>query len=165
MRRGSRILISLMALLIFMVCLPGVAEPEDQVCPPATIGGTVGFDQLNGIEINLQETYGERASLIKQGNCSIAGNSNGTVTIYGETVSYHTVDYLDVEVFLQRWNGSNWVDITSRFYSDSSSIYVRGSSIITVTSGYSYRCRAVHHVRNAGSTSTQTSFSSPLFID
>ena len=67
MRRGSRILISLMVLLIFMVCLPGVAEPEDQVCPPATIGGTVGFDQLNGIEINLQETYGERASLIKQG--------------------------------------------------------------------------------------------------
>ena len=34
MRRGSRILISLMVLLIFMVCLPGVAEPEDQVCPP-----------------------------------------------------------------------------------------------------------------------------------
>lgn len=164
MRKRARILVSLMSLLVFMVCLPGVAAAEDQVYPPATVEETVCTDLQNGIEINLQETFGANSSLIKQWNCTIADNSNGTVTIYGETTSYGTVNYLDVEVFLQRWNGSSWVDVTSRTYSNNSYFYVRGSSSITVTRGYSYRCRAVHHVQNAGSTSTQTSVSNALFV-
>lgn len=163
MKKSARILVSLMSLLVFMVCLPGIAGAEDQLYPPATVEG-ICPSQQNGIDINLQEITGASSSLIKQWNCTIADNSNGTVTIYGETTSYGTVDYLDVEVFLQRWNGSSWVDVTSRSYSDNSYFYVRGSSSITVTRGYSYRCRAVHHVQNAGSNSTQASVSSALFV-
>ncbi len=165
MKKSARILVPLMSLLVFMICLPGVAAAvEDQIYPSATVEGTVCPNLENGIEINLQETSGAISSLIKQWNCTIADNSNGTVAIYGETTSYGTVDYLDVEVFLQRWNGSNWVDVTSRTYSDSSYFYVRGSSSITVAKGYSYRCRAVHHAQNAGSNSTQTSVSNALFV-
>lgn len=162
MKKRARILVFLMSMLVFMVCLPGVAAAEDQVCPPITVEGTVCPDPNNGIEINLQETAS--SSLIKQWNCTIADNSNGNVVISGETIAYGTVDYIDVEVFLQRWNGANWVDVTSRTFSDRSSIYARGSSLITVTRGYSYRCRAVHHAQNTGNSSTQTSVSNALSV-
>lgn len=62
MKKSARILVSLMSLLVFMVCLPGVGAAEDQVCP----------NLQNGIEINLQETSGASSSLIKQWNCTIA---------------------------------------------------------------------------------------------
>jgi len=163
MKKRARILVSLMSLLVFMVCLSGFADAEDQVYPPAAVEGVCPNPQ-NGIDINLQKTSGASSSLIKQWSCTIADNSNGTVTIYGETTSYGTVNYLDAEVFLQRWNGSSWVDVTSRTYSNNSYFYVRGSSIITVAKGYSYRCRAVHHAQNAGNNSTQTSVSSALFV-
>jgi len=162
MKKSVRIVVALMSLLVFMLCLSGVAAAEEATDSLVTVES--GPNLQNGIDINLQEISSVSSSLIKQWNCTIADNSNGTVTICGETNSYGTVDYLDVEVFLQRWNGSNWVDVTSRVYSDRSYFYVRGSSSITVYGGYSYRCRAVHHVQNAGSNSTQTSVSNALFV-
>ena len=160
MKKGARILVSLLCLLVFAVSLPGVATAEEESSPPVTFEGNF----QNGIEVNMQERSDEESSLIKQWSCTIADNSNGTVTIYGETITYSIVDYLDVEVFLQRWNGSSWVDVTSRTYSDSSYFYVRGSSVITITRGYSYRCKAIHHAQKAGSNSTQTSVSNALFV-
>ena len=72
MKKSARILVSLMSLLVFMVCLPGVGAAEDQVYPPTTVEETVCPDLKNGIEINLQETSGASSSLIKQWNCTIA---------------------------------------------------------------------------------------------
>ena len=128
MKKSACVLVSLMSLLVFMICLPGVAAAEGQAGSPGTVEGVVCPDLQNRVEINLQETSGAGSSLIKQWSCTIADNSNGTVVIYGETICYGTVDYLDVEVYLQRWNGSNWIDVTSRTYSDSSYFYVRGST-------------------------------------
>lgn len=165
MKKRTLILVSLMSLLVFMICLPGVTVAEEQIGSPGTVEEMVCPDLQNGIEINLQESSAETSSLIKQWSCTIADNSNGTVAIYGETICYGTVDYLDVEVYLQRWNGSNWIDVTSRTYSNSSYFYVRGSSSsITVTRGYYYRCRDVHHAQKAGSNSTQTSVTNTLLI-
>jgi len=103
--------------------------------------------------------------LIKQWNCAIAENSNGRVSISGETITYGTVDYLDVTVYLQRWNGSDWVDVTSRIYKNSASSYVSGSDLITVSKGYSYRCKAVHTARTAGSGNyTKTSVCNAITV-
>jgi hypothetical protein len=165
MKKSARIFVSLMSLLLFMICLPGVAAAEEQICPPATVEGTVCPDLQNGIVINLQESSEARSSLIKQWNCAIIDNSNGNVAISGETITYETVDYLDVQVYLQRWNGADWVDVTSRTYSNSSSSYVSGSDIISVSRGYSYRCRAIHTAQTAGSSnSTKTSVSSAIWV-
>jgi hypothetical protein len=164
MKTRVRILVFLMSSLVFMSCLPGVAAAEKQFSPVSIVGETIYPDLQNGIDINLQETSDASSSLLKQWTCTIADNSNGTVTIYGETITFGNVDYLDVEVFLQRWNGSSWVDVTSRTYSDSSYFYVRGSSSIAITRGYSYRCRAVHHAQKADNNSTQTSVSNALLV-
>lgn len=153
-----------MSFLVFMVCLASTAAAEEKIVPPATVDGTVCPNIQNGININLQETSATSSTLIKQWNCTIINNSKGNITISGETLTYGTVDYLDVKVYLQRWNGSWWVDVTSRTYSISSNLYVSGSSQFTVSKGYSYRCRAVHTARTAGSNSTKTSISNAITV-
>ena len=163
MKKSARILVSLLSLLTFTVCLSGVAAAEE-IGSSVTAEGTVHPELQNGIEVNMQEGSKEESSLIKQWNCTIADNSDGTVAIYGETMAYGTVDYLDVEVFLQRWNGSSWIDVTSRTYSDSSCVYVRGSASIKAAGGYSYRCRAVHHAEKAGANSAKASVSKALLV-
>jgi hypothetical protein len=164
MKKKVRILVSMMSLVVFMACLPGFAVAEEQNCPSATVEGTVYSDRQNGVEINLQDTIDVSSSLIKQWNCAIIDNSNGNVAICGETITYGTVDYLDVKVYLQRWDGSDWVDLNNRTYRDSSSSYVSGSDLFTVSRGYSYRCRAIHTARTAGSSNTNNSFSNAITV-
>lgn len=160
MKKRVRVLVSLMSLLIFMACLPGVVAANEQnnsaeiACP----------DLQNGIVVNLEEASGVSTSLIKQWNCAIIDNSNGVVAISGETITYGTVDYLDVKVYLQHWNGSGWVDVTSRIYSDNNTSYVSGSAQFNVTRGDSYRCRAVHTAKSGSATQTTTSVSSAIVI-
>ena len=165
MKKSARILVSLMSLLVFMSCLPCVAAADKQMDPPPMAEGTAYLDMQNGIEINLHETAGTSSSLIKQWNCAIGENSNRKVSISGETITYEAVDYLDVEVFLQCWNGSDWVNVTSRIYKNRDSFYVSGSDFITVSKGYSYRCKAIHTARTAGSNDhIKTSVSNAIMI-
>jgi len=168
MKKGARILVALMSLLVLMLCLPGIAAAEEEqqtFSPPQTIEGVNSLDLRNGVDVNLQiNTVGN--SLIKEWDCTITDDSNGNVSVLGETLTYSNVDYLDVQVFLQRWNGSNWVDVTSRTYSRNSGSYVSGSTTQSVARGYSYRCRAVHSARNAGGTTyTKTSVSSAISVN
>lgn len=160
MKKRVRIFVSLMSLLIFMTYLPGTAVAGEQMGTAATACP----DLQNGIVVNLEETSGVSTSLIKQWNCAIIDKSNGTVVISGETITYRTVDYLDVKVYLQRWNGSKWVDVTNRTYSDNKTSYVSGSDLFNVSKGNSYRCRAVHTAKSGSTNQTATSVSNAIAI-
>ena len=160
MKKRVRVLVSLMSLLIFMACLPGVSAAGEQISPAATACP----DPQKGVVVNLQEASGVSSSLIKQWNCAIIDNSNGVVAISGETITYGTVDYLDVTVYLQHWNGAGWVDVTSRMYSDNNTSYVSGSAQFNVTRGDSYRCRAVHTAKSGSSSQTTTSVTNAITI-
>ena len=160
MKKRVRVLVSLMFLLIFMACLPGVSAASEQIGTATTACS----DPQSGIVVNLEKTSGVSTSLIKQWNCAIIDNSNGVVAISGETITYGNVDYLDVTVYLQRWSGSGWVNVTSRTYSDSYSSYVSGSNQFNVSRGYSYRCRAVHTANSGSASQTTTSVSNAIAI-
>lgn len=164
MKKRVGVLVSLMLLLVLTLCLPGISAAEQPLNPPQTVEGAVGLDLKNGVDVNLQNNTAE-SSLIKEWDCTIIDNSNGNVGILGKTLTYSNVDYLDVQVFLQRWNGSNWVDVTSRTYSINTNSYVSGSAIISATRGATYRCRAVHTARKADSSNdTRTSVTSAIVL-
>lgn len=132
----------------------------------------IGFHDLFTLCCGCRQTNGSspngwRNSLswYAEWNCAIGENSNRKVSISGETITYEAVDYLDVEVFLQCWNGSDWVNVTSRIYKNRDSFYVSGSDFITVSKGYSYRCKAIHTARTAGSNDhIKTSVSNAIMI-
>lgn len=164
MKKKARILAALMSLMVFLVCQTGVASAQEVVSPPPDVQSAVSPGVNNGIEVNMQDITLQSSSLIKQWNCFINNNFDGTVNISGQTYTYNNVDYLDVRVYLQRWNGSTWVDVTSRFYSNSASDYVSGSDQISITSGNYYRCRAAHNAQSGSNSNNTASTSSSIYV-
>jgi hypothetical protein len=162
MNRRSRILAALLSLVLFVFCLTGFASAEvlPQTSPPAL--ETISTES-ESIIVNINPSA--TSSLIQQWTCGIIDNNDGTVTITGSTNTTKVVDYLDAKVYLQRFNGSTWVDIASRTYSKTSSSYVNDYSSISVAAGYYYRTRSIHTAKYSGTTESETSVSNAIFVE
>ncbi len=72
---------------------------------------------------------------------------DGEVSVYGHTFATFDVDVVGVQVTLQRWTGSVWINedfgANSVFYNDS---YSFSSRKINVLTGYYYRIKTTHWV-------------------
>lgn len=164
MKKRSQILVALLSFMLFLMSLPGICAAANEG-PPLPKEVNLSSNPHVSITVNTHsDTSIEGISLISEWTCGIADNSDRTVTIMGETTTYEAVEYLDAKVYLQRWNGSGWVDVTSRTYSDRYTFYVRGSSYVSVAGGYYYRTRSVHNANNAGNYDAQSSVSDALWI-
>ncbi len=163
MQKRFCIFVALFSLSLFFLSGHVVAEgatispPQQEIVPNQSHSSIVVETRADILE--------NEASLIKQWSCGIEDQLDGTVTILGYTNTYNNVQYLDVTVYLQRWNGSNWVDVTSRTYSDSNNFYVSGSTYITVQQGYYYRTRSVNTAQDADSYDSQTSVCNAVFVN
>jgi hypothetical protein len=159
----------MVVVLILGVILTGspvVASAEAASIPSPPTEGTVSAKLHSSIVVNSRNDIAiQGVSLISLWSCGIQDNLNGTITVMGDTNTYSKVEYLDVTVYLQRWNGSGWVDVTNKTYSNSNSSYVSGSSIISASKGYYYRTRSVHNARNAGNNDTRTSVSEAILVN
>lgn len=105
-------------------------------------------------------------TLISDWGCGIRDVGNRQVNISGltGTAGYGVVDYCDVTVYLQQWNGSAWVNVTSRTYSADNSIEASGLSNISVSSGYYYRSSSTHSAHDGSLLDYQTTVSQAVFI-
>lgn len=150
-------------LTVTALATPAFASSKNQINPPTE--GVQSLDPMYGSSndsINLGEVTTAGGLLMNWGS-SISNAGNGTVDIYGYTQTYFSVNTVKVTVYLQKWTGSQWVDITGITNSGSNTSYVSASQNIAVTSGYYYRVRAVHTA--IGSTSeTANSTSSYIYI-
>ena len=166
MKKNLRIVLTLLSLSVFLFCLSGLVSAGESLEPLPLPEGEVAVDSHSSIVVKTW-TDAEKTgtSLIRQWSCGIQDNLNGTVAILGDTNTSRSVQYLDAKVYLQRWDGSEWVDACSRTYSASNKFYVSGSSNISVSKGNYYRTRSVHTARNAGSKDVQTSVSSALLVE
>ncbi|MDA8226901.1 MAG: hypothetical protein M0T74_04225, partial [Desulfitobacterium hafniense] len=81
----------------------------------------------------------------------------GTVSITGYTDTYSTVSSVTVTLYLQKWDGSQWVDLTGQSYTSYSTASVTGTKYIAVAGGAYYRTRALHNAKN-GSTTDSSSY-------
>lgn len=149
---------------MFLTCLPGISAAATAAPPPPNQVKLSSNPHASIVVNSHSDNSLDRISLISDWSCGVVDNLNRTVTIMGETTTFGTVEYLDAKVYLQRWNGSNWVDVTSRTYNSSYNFYVSGSSYISVTGGYYYRTRSVHSAHDAGNYDGQSAFSDAIWI-
>lgn len=73
-----------------------------------------------------------------------------------------------MRMYLQRWNGSNWVDLGSWFSEDYNTYRVDGLKNLQVARGYYYRVMGEHSLTHNGVTEPDTpalSYSKSVYID
>ncbi|MEW6772338.1 MAG: hypothetical protein AB1330_13340, partial [Bacillota bacterium] len=105
-KRSRFLFLVLSLVLVLCVGVSGVMA----VPPPSDEGssGTIG----------IQSTL-----YLASGSSYITNNYDGTVSVLGKSEAVQTVDQIWVKVYLQRWNGVQWVDVTSGLRKDAYNTY------------------------------------------
>jgi len=102
--------------------------------------------------------------LIQDMSSRVDSSSSGNLLISGSTFTFFTVDEVKVTVYLQRWNGSSWVDVGSGITNTS---YNQRLAITSaerfVTKNEFYRTRSIHVAKIGGSTETKYFYSSAYY--
>ncbi|WP_066632627.1 hypothetical protein [Desulfolucanica intricata] len=111
----------------------------------------------------LQDVNIESTLYLASWGCDLT--SSGTITGFSEAIQ--AVDKIWVKIYLQKWNGTTWVDITSGDYRENqNSNFVSIAKTYNLSSGY-YRVRAEHQCIENGTKDPSTpavSFSDYLYI-
>ena len=141
-----------LVVLIFLVAA-GAAYADGLEAPPPV--ESKAFKEV-GIEALLY---------LQDWDCNLIPSGGGKINITGFTKAYQNVDYIMVRLYLQRWNGSSWVDLGSWPYERSNASKAEGVMGLEVLKGYYYRVRADHRLTHNGTTESAKSYSASYYIN
>ena len=102
-------------------------------------------------------------SLISLVSASIRDCGNREVSISAFTHTYDPVEYISGRVYLQRWDGSRWVNIDSRLFYRFNHFFVVGGKNVYVTPGY-YRAHSIHYAEHRGVSHTVYATTGYMYI-
>lgn len=107
----------------------------------------------------------ESLQYLQDWNCNLIPSGGGYINITGFTQAYQNVDYIMVRLYLQRWNGSSWVDLASWPFERYNASKAEGAKGLQVLTGYYYRARAEHSLTHGGTTESAKSYSNSYYIN
>lgn len=138
--RKSGIFLIVFAVIVALVATPRISfgaekeVPGALTPPPPTIFNTYGF-------------FDPSNEYLDQGDATIRDNLDQTVTIEVSTVAYSNVASIGATVQLQRWTGTEWIDVgPATTVSGQNKWYFSGEIKKTTSKGYYYRARSVHWI-------------------
>ncbi|MDO3410368.1 hypothetical protein QWJ34_11395 [Saccharibacillus sp. CPCC 101409] len=105
-------------------------------------------------------------SYLERGGSYIAEIANGNLDIWGDTSATVRVDKIGVELTLQRWTGTSWIDVISGSPGISTnSAYMYQSHILSsVARGYYYRTKSFHWIIEGAAYESGTRYSGTLLL-
>jgi hypothetical protein len=103
---------------------------------------------------------------LEKGQGYLTDQGKQKVNIWGDTYGTVRVDKISVQLTLQRWTGSTWIDVYYGANVEESSAAYAYSSIsnISVLSGYYYRTKSYHSVKKGSTTESGYRYSSSYLI-
>ena len=119
----------------------------------------------NKTEVELGEFSVLAGSFFYNWGCQIINNNNGTVNISGFSEATNSFSLIQVTVYLQKWNGSAWVDIANASNSANNNYYISIAKDVSIVRGYNYRVRATHYISNSGTNESKSSTSSYITVN
>lgn len=155
-------------LIIFVFCLSISAAFAAASVPTE---GVKSSNPLVGSSIETENSLNATsmqilsASLFTSWFCQITNKGDGTVNITGNSEAVSSVQNISVTIFLQKWDGTQWVDLTSVTNSGSNTFYISALKNVAVTRGYDYRARATHFINNAGTIENKSSTSTYIRVN
>lgn len=150
-------LITLLAIPTLGLAAASIPAGTRAVSP---VGGTTS-QTATSADVGIQAT-----TLIIQWGSGIDVVAPRKLVLSGYTRTSKNVSTISVTLYVQRWDGSTWVDLPGSWsYSDQSVSYVSGYPAVTVfDSGY-YRTRAVHYADDGLLKDVQESDSPYVWVD
>lgn len=119
-------------------------------------------------EAYQEEVDIESLQYLKDWGCDITSAGGGYINVTGFTQAYQNVDYIMLSLYLQRWDGSKWVDLNGWTFDNHNAAKAEGKKALKVAKGYYYRVRATHSLTHGGVTEPQTpakSYSASIYIN
>lgn len=152
----------LLLILISFIQQPVFAINEAENVPPVPTEGTASNNLYYADSGNIEYVEGIDSLLIDW--CCSIQNIGSTLCLTGEQMTYNYVSELKFTLFLQKWNGQNWVDVDNWTFYNYDSISLVESCNTDFESGNYYRVHTQHYARNGSQTDIQYSTSSYIFI-
>lgn len=161
MCRHFRMLV--LALLIILSFQQVSFAKEDLKRPPKPTEGIESSDPKHGssIEISIKSIQGD---LFYKYNCTI-DNTGTELYIGGITSANYLADKVSLTLYLQKWNGLQWVDIQSWSFTEYNTKSIIEGEEISYEQGNYYRARATHSINFDSQTETQTSTSTYIYVE
>ncbi|MFE5321486.1 hypothetical protein ACFQ88_22510 [Paenibacillus sp. NPDC056579] len=102
-------------------------------------------------EMQIQSFFDPSNKYLDQGKAFIKDNLNQSVTVSVITEAKSDVTSIGGTVYLQKWTGSEWIDVGSgTTIQDSNTWYFSGEVVKSVEKGYYFRARVMHWISNNG---------------
>lgn len=91
-----------------------------------------------------------RGTHLMDGESLISKSGKGKIYCYGATTANHTVDYIAVIVYVDKYNQEDkvWNQIDAWVVEDEDTYYIATGKQLTVDRGYYYRVHCVHYAGN-----------------
>ncbi len=155
------VVFTLLIVLSLQVAAFANAEANQPSKPTEGIEST---DPKHGRSIDTNTIESIQSDLFYNYYCSI-DNTGTDLYLEGSTVSNYLSDQVKLTLYLQKWNGSQWVDVQSWSFTKYNAKSVTDGANANYQHGNYYRTRAVHYIKYVSQTETQNSTSSYIYVE
>ena len=132
--------------------------------PPKPTKGIESTNPKHGSSIDTNTTESIQSGLFYNYYCSI-DNTGTNLYLEGSTVSNYLSDQVSLTLYLQKWSGSQWIDVQSWPFIKYNAKSVTDGANASYQHGNYYRTRAVHYIKYGSQTETQNSTSSYIYVE
>lgn len=151
-------------LAVFLLQQSAFASGETKR-PPKPTEGIESSGPRYGSSKDIDAGFIQRLdSLFYNYYCSI-DNTGTDLYMEGSTIANYVSDQVSITLYLQQWDGSQWVDTQSWPFSKYDARSITEGANASYQHGNYYRTRAVHYVKYGTQTETQNSTSSYIYIE
>lgn len=150
-------------ILLLILSLQQVAFASEGAKSPKPTEGVESTDPIHGSSSD-PTTVSVQSSIVYNYYCSI-DNTGTDLYLEGVTSANYISDIVSVTIYLQKWDGSQWIDTQSWSFSQTNVRSITEGVRASYQKGNYYRTKAVHYVKYGAQTETQTSTSSYIYID
>lgn len=101
--------------------------------------------------------------LLSDWYCAIS-NTGSELVIDGSSTAIYPIEMHKLTLYLQKWNGSSWVDIAGWTFYEYNSLSISKMSEYPFQRGNYYRTRSIHYGEDGTQTETQYATSSYIYV-
>jgi len=163
MKKLFKLAVVILSLLVFLQVTALANESVKR--PPKPTEGIESSNPNHGSSTDIDAIYHQKSgSLYCNYECSI-DKTGSDLYLEGLTMSLYISDQVGITLYLQKWEGSQWIDIQNWSFTKYNAKTIIDGQRVNYQSENYYRTRAVHNIKLGTQSETQNSISSYVYID